>query len=312
LSISLFADSFIEGDLVFAKAKGYIAWPGIIVAKQRLYSTVTFLGSDDTRRIENAKIWPYSESSKSKFITQKYLDFLEFREAILIAENLSNNVKGNKENGAYCYRLLNKIDLHEQHGEEIEIQGEARQEEVGPKEASQEKSNEKDPGKEEACKKEYGKKEAEMMITYLKGLRSDQDSLNGGVEKKFIELVNNLRHSLRTNQKDYPAALLTLHELHEMTFSELLLVRNFEAVNSIYHVCYLDTAHRNYNEANQVKLLAKQLITHFASVIRMSDTIGHFMDHFRLLSSIYSRFIYEFEPLQRQSSKEEYGNENVA
>ncbi|KAH8293683.1 hypothetical protein KR054_002933, partial [Drosophila jambulina] len=295
-----FADSFSEGDLVFAKAKGYIAWPGIIVAKKSLYAMVNFLGSDDMRRISNAKIWPYSEDSKAQFITREYLDFKEFRDAILIAEKLSSDIDGNKEN------VPGKEEAsHEKSG----------MKEPGQEEPSHEKSGMEEPGKEDPDKEEASQEEprqqGDMMIEYVKVLRENHDSLNGGVEKKFIDLVNLLRHSLRTNHKDYPSAMLALQDLHEMTFSELLLVRNFEAVNSICYVCYLDTAHSNYDEAARVKLLAKQLMTRIAAVFGLPGTIGPFMDNFRSLSTIYRRFTYEFDPIQSQSGKEESCQEAV-
>ncbi|KAH8361109.1 hypothetical protein KR200_007354, partial [Drosophila serrata] len=323
---SIFPDSFSDGDLVFAKAIGYISWPGIIVEKQSLHSIVNFLGSDDTRKIENIKIWPYSERNKGKFITAVNLEYEEFRDAIVIAEKLSFRLDPNKENGAYFYRVLSQSDR-----QELQEQDKERQEETRPKEASppNEEESSKDVTREEELDKDEASKEAtgikepveekphkeppiqeaenlkEEMIEYVRVLRSDHKSLDGGIENKFIVLVNLLRRSLKINQKDYPSAVFALQELHGMEFSELLLVRNFEAVNSIYHVCYLDTAHQNYKEAVQVQLMAKQLIFRFAPLIRLSDSVQNFMDQFRSLSSIYRRFISEFEPVQRQSSEEE-------
>ncbi|KAH8241969.1 hypothetical protein KR038_006293, partial [Drosophila bunnanda] len=327
LFTSFFPDSFSEGDLVFAKAVGYIPWPGIIMTKESLHSMVNFLGSDDTRRIENSKIWPYSESNKEKYITSLNLEYIEFRDAILIAEKLSFKVDGNKENGAYNYRVLSQSDLQELQEQEKDSQEVAKQDEAKAKKPSQNETNEEeldkdeteeDPGKEPPGVAEPGEEGPDMeeptqeadnleeeMIKYVQALRSDHKSLNDGIELKFIQLVNLLRHSLRTNQKDYPSALFALEELHGMTFSELLLVRNFEAVNSIYHICYLDTAHRNYSEAAEVQLSAKQLIFRFAPLIRLSVPMEHFMDQFRSLSSIYRRFVSELNPTPRRSSEEE-------
>ncbi|XP_070143501.1 uncharacterized protein [Drosophila kikkawai] len=353
-------DSLSEGDLVFAQSKGYTPWPGILVAKQSSHSIVSFLGTDETRKIRNLKIWPYSENSKAEFITVLNLEYGVFRDAIIIAEELSSQLDKNKERGAYCYRVLKKNDRQEQQEQKKRSQKEASQEDASQKEASQEEASKKKPSKVEPSKEEPSKEEPkhvkpnkeesnhvkpskkefqqekpskkepnqqpdnleelgfgeidegqEISIKYVQFLRSNRDSLNGGVEKKFIELVNVLRSSLKINQKDYPSAVLALQELHEMTFSELLLVRNFEAVNSIYCISFLDTSHQNYVEAAQVKVLAKQLINRFDLVFDLPDINGPFIDYLRSLSSIYMRYTYALEPIEFPSSKEESCQETL-
>jgi len=61
-------DKFSPGDLVFAKVKGYPAWPARItgmVSKDRF--KIYFYGTYETANLKNEDIWHYSEETKAKF-----------------------------------------------------------------------------------------------------------------------------------------------------------------------------------------------------------------------------------------------------
>jgi len=60
--------SFVKGDLVFAKVKGYPAWPARITqqinaAKFRVF----FYGTYEHADIKKAELWPYNQENKDKF-----------------------------------------------------------------------------------------------------------------------------------------------------------------------------------------------------------------------------------------------------
>lgn len=280
---------------MFAQANGYIPWPGKLVGKHSRHGLVDFLGTDDSRRILYSKIWPYCDDSKSRFITRENLEYPQFRDAILIAESLSSDLRDNSD---CCYRVLIKEDLEEEPDQEKASQEEFEQEKPGSEEPAYE-----EPRLEEHSEGEIGSRESDV-LEYLENLRNDRKSLEGGVEQKFIEQVNFLRRSLKSNLQDYPSAVMALHELHDMRFSELLLVRNYPAVNSIYLICHLHTDHADYIEAAEVKLLATHLMSRFASAFNLPDIPSDFMDDLRSLSNIYRRYTYEFEPKQYQQDEE--------
>ena len=60
--------SFVPGDLVFAKVKGYPAWPARITsqinpAKFRVF----FYGTFERADIKKSEIWPYNLENKNKY-----------------------------------------------------------------------------------------------------------------------------------------------------------------------------------------------------------------------------------------------------
>ena len=60
--------SFVQGDLVFAKVKGYPAWPARITqqintAKFRVF----FYGTYEHADIKKSELWPYNQENKDKF-----------------------------------------------------------------------------------------------------------------------------------------------------------------------------------------------------------------------------------------------------
>ena len=60
--------SFQQGDLVFAKVKGYPAWPARItsLSNNGKYS-VFFYGTYETATLKRSELWPYTQKYKDKF-----------------------------------------------------------------------------------------------------------------------------------------------------------------------------------------------------------------------------------------------------
>ena len=62
------AHAFVSGDLVFAKVKGYPAWPARIT--RQINSTkfrVFFYGTFEHADIKKAELWPFNQENKDKF-----------------------------------------------------------------------------------------------------------------------------------------------------------------------------------------------------------------------------------------------------
>ncbi|XP_017491051.1 PREDICTED: PC4 and SFRS1-interacting protein [Rhagoletis zephyria] len=72
---------FNIGDLVFAKVKGYPAWPAKITKYNNKKYSVYFYGTGETANIKVEDLFLYAES-KEKFATDKNLKRSNFREAI--------------------------------------------------------------------------------------------------------------------------------------------------------------------------------------------------------------------------------------
>uniref|UniRef100_A0A034W1D4 Hepatoma-derived growth factor n=1 Tax=Bactrocera dorsalis TaxID=27457 RepID=A0A034W1D4_BACDO len=72
---------FNIGDLVFAKVKGYPAWPAKITKYNNKKYSVYFYGTGETANIKVEDLFQYAES-KEKFATDKNLKRSNFREAI--------------------------------------------------------------------------------------------------------------------------------------------------------------------------------------------------------------------------------------
>ncbi|XP_054737106.1 PC4 and SFRS1-interacting protein [Anastrepha obliqua] len=72
---------FSIGDLVFAKVKGYPAWPAKITKYNNKKYSVYFYGTGETANIKVEDLFQYAES-KEKFATEKNLKRSNFREAI--------------------------------------------------------------------------------------------------------------------------------------------------------------------------------------------------------------------------------------
>lgn len=58
---------FEVGDLVFAKIKGYRAWPAKILSLEKKGTMVMFYGTFERGRITEQNIWKFDESTKARF-----------------------------------------------------------------------------------------------------------------------------------------------------------------------------------------------------------------------------------------------------
>ena len=66
--------SFKDGDLVFAKVKGYPAWPARVSApadERGLKYHVFFYGTYETAIVPRDTIWIYNQATKEKYGKQK-------------------------------------------------------------------------------------------------------------------------------------------------------------------------------------------------------------------------------------------------
>ncbi|XP_050077692.1 hepatoma-derived growth factor-related protein 2-like [Anopheles maculipalpis] len=81
--------SFVIGDLVFAKVKGYASWPAKITAVEKTKYKVYFYGTGETGNVKPEDMFPY-ESSKEKFATEKFMKRKGFREAMIQIESAIN------------------------------------------------------------------------------------------------------------------------------------------------------------------------------------------------------------------------------
>ncbi|XP_017111009.1 uncharacterized protein LOC108134988 [Drosophila elegans] len=187
----------------------------------------------------------YDDRSKEQFITSQNMEYEEFREAICIAEKLrSGNVDVNSEGAGWQL---------------------ASPKEVLPPPLINPplKSN-----------------EADWKLNYLRQVRMERESL--GIEVKFIHEINILRHSLTLRKQDYPSALWAFHQLEDLVLSELLLVRNFGAVEAVRHLCRFASA-QPQERGDKVKNLANQLMDRFALHFKLPSTSPDFWSEYCLL-----------------------------
>lgn len=74
------AKTFVEGDLVFAKVRGYPAWPARVTCPADKNSTkfhVFFYGTYETAVCKKEELWLFDDESKAKFSKQKRKGFPE-------------------------------------------------------------------------------------------------------------------------------------------------------------------------------------------------------------------------------------------
>nr|XP_016931248.2 uncharacterized protein LOC108010814 [Drosophila suzukii] len=252
------SDSFRELDFVFAQATGYVPWPGILQRKLLSTGVVQFMFTNGRKSVPYEKIWPYHDRSKEQFITSQNMKHEAFRKAICIAEKLRSG----------------DVDV---------ISEDADWELVSPLEVS--------PGMCPALEQSR----AEWELNYVREVRLERDSL--AVEVKFIQELNALRSSLTVRKQDYPTALWALQELHGLALSELLLVRNFGAVEAINSLCsFASTQPPDRREAEQVKNLARQLMDRFASHFKQPFSTPDFWSEYCLRSRIYRSHTVDIKP----------------
>ncbi|KAH8382126.1 hypothetical protein KR009_002018, partial [Drosophila setifemur] len=248
-SLPLFADSFSEGDIVFAQKRGYMVWPGMLLAKHSRAGLVQFMSTNDRHHIPYGKIWPYDDRSKKQFVTSQGLEYEEFREAMSISESI---LYGCGLSDGTDWRL---IKAHE----------------------------------EPRISKDLALPQGIREVIYVQQVRKQRDTLH--VEGEFIREINALRSSLTRNKQDYPSAQLAFNQLQALPLSQLLLVRNFEAVDAILQLCrFTSEDPQKAKEAKRVRALANILLTRFASHFMLPYTTSGFWSEFCLLSGIYRRY----------------------
>ncbi|XP_055600211.1 PC4 and SFRS1-interacting protein-like isoform X2 [Uranotaenia lowii] len=81
--------SFVLGDLVFAKVKGYPPWPAKIMKIEKNKYNVYFYGTGETANIKLEDLFAYRET-KAKYATDKILKRKGFKEAIEQIESALN------------------------------------------------------------------------------------------------------------------------------------------------------------------------------------------------------------------------------
>uniref|UniRef100_A0A182MX07 PWWP domain-containing protein n=1 Tax=Anopheles culicifacies TaxID=139723 RepID=A0A182MX07_9DIPT len=77
---------FEVGDLVFAKVKGYPAWPAKVTQIDKNKYKVYFYGTGETANIKKEDLFPYV-TSKEKFATEKIMKRKGFKEAMMQIES---------------------------------------------------------------------------------------------------------------------------------------------------------------------------------------------------------------------------------
>uniref|UniRef100_A0A2M4BP57 Putative transcription coactivator n=2 Tax=Anopheles marajoara TaxID=58244 RepID=A0A2M4BP57_9DIPT len=79
--------SFGIGDLVFAKVKGYPAWPAKIMKIEKAKYNVYFYGTGETANIKGDNLFLYGEEAKEKFVSDKTMKRRGFKEALIQIES---------------------------------------------------------------------------------------------------------------------------------------------------------------------------------------------------------------------------------
>ena len=81
--------TFVPGDLVFAKVKGYPAWPAKITSQAPKSSTfrVFFYGTYETANVKKNDVWPYTQENRDKFGTEVNLKRKGYQEGLEQIEN---------------------------------------------------------------------------------------------------------------------------------------------------------------------------------------------------------------------------------
>jgi hypothetical protein len=78
--------TFHSGDLVFAKVKGYCAWPARITSSEATGGaekfSVVFFGTNEYANVSTKNLWQYSDFCKNKFVTPARMKNMKFAKAI--------------------------------------------------------------------------------------------------------------------------------------------------------------------------------------------------------------------------------------
>lgn len=146
---------------------------------------------------------------------------------------------------------------------------------------------------------EFGKairlveKISEHELRFLHKLRQQRETLH--VEPQFVEQVNQLRSSLTVQHQNYAQAQLAFQQLLQLPLSQLLLIRNREAVESIRLLCrYVQHDASNLDGPVLVRESANRLMQRFAEQFNTSQ----FWSQYCKLCGIYMRYTV---PIAKQS-----------
>ena len=78
--------TYHSGDLVFAKVKGYCAWPARITSSEATgvaeKFSVVFFGTNEYANVSTKNLWQYSDFCKNKFVTPARMKNMKFAKAI--------------------------------------------------------------------------------------------------------------------------------------------------------------------------------------------------------------------------------------
>ncbi|BFF91077.1 uncharacterized protein DMAD_09443 [Drosophila madeirensis] len=263
------ADKFNVGDIVFAEQPGYMPWPATLLEKFEHGGMVKYICTNDLMRVSYQKMWPYNLKQKELIVTKEALEFEDFCEAILMTERL----KGCSDDEAvdYVWQVMHPGAVYV------------------PK-----KPADISPVPVPVCAQK------QIDLAYVHKVRKQSNSLR--VETQFVNEINTLRRSLTIGYKNYEAAHAAFEQLLQMPVSQLLLVRNFEGVDSIRQLCRFaptlepQTDNGNANAAIVVRSQAIKLMTRFVSCFKRPYTKPDFWSEFTWLSDTYMRHTVEFFP----------------
>ncbi|XP_022227267.2 uncharacterized protein LOC111077339 [Drosophila obscura] len=261
------AGKFNAGDIVFAEHCGYIPWPGRLIEKKRHTGLIQFVCTNDRKRISYRKMWPYNFRQKKIFVTKEALEYEDFREAILMTERLMG--RNDDDSVHYVWQVMHP----------------------GAEHTAKEPSTSSVPPA-------TGRTQRQIELAYVQKVRKQSSSLR--VETQFVDEINTLRRCLTINYKNYEAAHAAFQQLLKMPVSQLLLVRNFEAVNSIRQLCRFTPTTEpqtgNGDAASVVRSQANKLMSRFVSCFKLPYTKPDFWSEFIWLSDSYMRYTVDFFP----------------
>ncbi|XP_016972112.1 uncharacterized protein LOC108039576 [Drosophila rhopaloa] len=144
----------------------------------------------------------------------------------------------------------------------------------------------------------------DWQLNYVRQVRLERESLSA--EVKFIHVINVLRGSLRLRKQDYPSALCAFQQLQGLVLSELLLVRNFGAVEAVHHLCrFASEQPQDQKEAKKVKSLANKLMERFELHFKPPFNSPDFWSEYCLRSKIYRSYTVDVDQVISQLESEQ-------
>ncbi|ALC46578.1 CG7946, partial [Drosophila busckii] len=108
------AVNFLVGDLVFAQMTGYIPWPArLLDNSHERQAKVQFVLTQGIYKVTYAKLWPYNEQSKARFVTADTLAYEDFSDAMRESEQMCEGSKQKKWELDFVYELRRQRALLE-------------------------------------------------------------------------------------------------------------------------------------------------------------------------------------------------------